>query len=92
MTVVIKTTKGGYSSFLVKFIITRDFFENQRVQFDPCIHKVLSHVKSPRICIYTKGTTAEMALKSAQNTHKRNKICHFRSLMKFSCVRVYLSG
>ena len=48
MAVEIKTTKGGYSSFLVKFIIIRVFFENQRVLFEPYIHKVLSHVKSPR--------------------------------------------
>ena len=47
VTVEIKTIKGGYLSFLVKFIITRECFENQRVLFDPYIH-VLSHVKSPR--------------------------------------------
>ena len=45
--VEIKITKGGYLSFLVKFIITRECFENQRVLFDPYIH-VLSQVKSPR--------------------------------------------
>ena len=48
MTVEIKTIKGGYSSFLIKFIITREFFENQRALFDPYTHKVLSHVQSPR--------------------------------------------
>ena len=48
VTVEIRTIKGGCSSFLVKFIMTREFFENQRVLFDPSIHKVLSHVKCPR--------------------------------------------
>ena len=58
MTVEIKTIKSGYSSFLVKLKITREvfffccfffvFFLNQRVLFNPYIHKVLSHVKSPR--------------------------------------------
>ena len=38
----------GIRLFLVKFIITREFFENQKVLFDPYMHKVLSHVKSPR--------------------------------------------
>ena len=33
----------------------------------------------PELCIYTKDTTAEMALKSAQYTQKRNKFGHFRS-------------
>ena len=44
MTVEIKTIKGGYSSFLVKLTITREFFENQRVLFDHYIHKFWSHV------------------------------------------------
>ena len=35
----------------------------------------------PELCIYTKDTTAEMALKSAQNTHKKIEIGNFRSLM-----------
>ena len=34
VTVEIKTIKCRNSSVLVKFIITREFFENQRVPFD----------------------------------------------------------
>ena len=40
MTVESQTIKGEYTSFLVKFIITKEFYENQRVLFDPYIHKV----------------------------------------------------
>ena len=35
-------------SFLVKFIITCEFFLNQRVLLDSYINEVLSHMKSPR--------------------------------------------
>ena len=38
------TTKGGYSSFMIKYGITREFIENHRVLFDPYMHKALSHV------------------------------------------------
>ena len=48
VTVAIKTIKGGYLFFFVQFIITGEVFENQRVLFDPLIHKVSSYVKSPR--------------------------------------------
>ena len=48
MTVKIQTTKGVYSSVLVKYIIIREFIENRKVQFYPYIHKILSNVKSPR--------------------------------------------
>ena len=48
VTVEIKTINDGYSSFLIKFTITIEDFEHQRVLFDPCIHKILSNVKSPR--------------------------------------------
>ena len=48
--------------------------------------KVCHTPDSPEHCIYTKDTTVELTLKAAQNTQKRNKIGHFRSLMKFSCI------
>ena len=50
MTVEIKTIKSEYSSFWGGKIDNnpREFFENQRVLFDHYIHKVWSHVKSPR--------------------------------------------
>ena len=43
-----KTTEGGYSSFMIKYGITREFIENHRVLFDPYMHKALSNVMSPR--------------------------------------------
>ena len=45
-----KTTKGGYSSSMIKYRITRDFIENHRVRalFDPYMHKALPHVMFPR--------------------------------------------
>ena len=92
VTVGIKTIKGGYSSFLVKFIITREFFFEIKECYSTLIYMKFCHTSNlPELCIYTKDTTAEMALKSAQNTHKRNKISYFRSLMKLFCVRIYLS-
>ena len=63
-----------YSSVLVKYIIIREFIENRKVLFYPYKHKILSNVKSPRTShIYTKDMLVEMALKSTQNTYKRNK-------------------
>ena len=48
LTVEYYTTKDGYSSILVKYIITKKFIENQRVLFDPDINKALIHVTSSR--------------------------------------------
>ena len=42
------TTKRGYSSFMIKYEITREFIENHKVLFDPFMYKALSHVMSPR--------------------------------------------
>ena len=42
------TTKGGYSSFIIKYGITREIIKNHRVLFDPYMHKALSHILSPR--------------------------------------------
>ena len=41
------TTKGGYSCFMIKYRIPKEFIENHRVLFDPYMHKALSHVKYP---------------------------------------------
>lgn len=38
-----KTTKGGYSSFLVNNKITGEFIQNQRVVFDPDGNLILLH-------------------------------------------------
>ena len=48
--VMVKTRhkKIGVRLFLIKYTITREFTENERVLFDPYRHKVLSHVISPR--------------------------------------------
>ena len=43
-----KTTKGGFSSFMIKYGKTREFIKNHRVLFDPYMHKTLSHVMSPK--------------------------------------------
>ena len=43
-----QTIKGGYSSFMIKYGMTREFIENQRMLFDPYMHKALSHIISPR--------------------------------------------
>ena len=40
--------KVGVCLFSIKYTITRDFTENQRVLFDPYRHKVLSHIILPR--------------------------------------------
>ena len=48
MIVVNKTTKGGYSAFMIKNGINRELIENHRVLFDSYMHKALSHVMSPR--------------------------------------------
>ena len=40
--------KGGYSSFMVKCGITKDFIENHRVLFDSYMHKALPHTMFPR--------------------------------------------
>ena len=45
---MVKKLKDRCSSFLIKYIINREFTENQRVLFDPYRHKVLSHVISSR--------------------------------------------
>ena len=42
-----KTIKGGYSSFMIKYGITRDFIENNRALFVPYRNKALSQVMSP---------------------------------------------
>ena len=89
MTVKIKTIKDRYSSFLIKIIITREFLKIKEC-YSTLYIKFCHMLNLPELCIYTNDTTAEMALKSAQNTYKRNKIGHFRSLMKFSCVQIYL--
>ena len=41
------TTKDGYSCFMIKYRIPKEFIENHRVLFDPYMHKALSHVKYP---------------------------------------------
>ena len=43
-----KTTKGGFSSFVIKYGITREFIENHRVLFDFYLHKALLHVMFTR--------------------------------------------
>ena len=71
------------NSCLVKFIITREFLKIKEC-YSTLIYVKFCHMSNlPELCIYTKDTTAEMVLKSDQNTHKRNNIGHFRSLMKF---------
>ena len=40
--------KGGCSSVMIKYGITRQFIENHRVLFDPYMPKALSHFMSPR--------------------------------------------
>ena len=56
------TIKGGNSSFMIKYGITREFVENHRVLFGPYMHKALSHVMSAELSIYAKDTTSEVAL------------------------------
>ena len=48
VTVENETIDRGYSSSLVKFIITRDFICKSKGAIRSYIHNVLSHVKSPR--------------------------------------------
>ena len=43
-----KRTKGGYSSFRIKYRITREFVENHRMLFGPFMHKALSRVMFAR--------------------------------------------
>ena len=70
MIVEIKTIKSGHPS-LCSFSSREFFFENQSVLF-ALIYIKFCHMSNPQeLYIYTKNTTAEMALKSAQNTHKR---------------------
>ena len=88
MTVKIKTKKVGMRLFffLVKFRTAREVLKIKEC-YSTLIYLQCCHTSNlPEFCVYTKDMTAEMALKSAQNTHKRNKIGHFRF-----CVRVSLS-
>ena len=49
MTVDIWTTKDGYLFPMVKSIIIRVLIEDQRVLFDPYIHKIVTHYISQNI-------------------------------------------
>ena len=57
------TIKGGYSSFMIRYGVTREFIENHRVLFDPLICIKLCHTSCPReLSIYVKDTASEAAL------------------------------
>ena len=60
VTVNFLTTKGGYSSFSVKYIIIREFTENQKVLFDPIYMKFCHTLNPPELCIYTKDRIVEV--------------------------------
>ena len=49
------------------------------------------HVKLAGDHLLGKQLFTWLSLESAANTHKRNKMGHFRALMKISCLRIYLS-
>ena len=84
MTAEIKAIKDGYSFvfFLGKIHNNQGGFSKSKSAIRLFIYIEFCHTSNLlELCMYTKVTTAEVALKSAQNTHKRNKISHFRSLM-----------
>ena len=44
---------------MLKYGITKEFIENYKVQFDPYMHKALSHVMAPRT-FYTKDAASKV--------------------------------
>ena len=86
-----KTIKGGYSSFMIKYGITRDFIENNRALFVPYRNKLCHKSCPPQLSIYAKDTKW-LWRKPKIHTRDRNRslqILHAVFLLMSLCVSAH---